>query len=1074
MFDLKNWLRFLTLCVSMSTFLACSGETGGTPAPSGFGTGGAAGSAGGAAGSGGTPHGGASGFESDDPTSRATQGAIADAGSGRSGGGGSGGSAGTGGGTPPVTPPPGGAGDTTRAIVEADIIQIQGDTLYALAEYGGLSVIDISNADDLRMLGRYGIRALPFEMYVRSGVAYAMYSSFPRYERQADGTSRYVVSSRIVAIDVTNPAAMKELGVFDLPGDLSDSRLVGDVIYVVTHENGSCWGCVSNQPRTTVTSLAAGDPANIHKIEQLTFADQRSNAGWYRRSIHVTTDRLYVSGMVYNGAWGPDTGHSTIQVVDISDPRGRLVAGAQVPVNGQIESRWQMDELSGVLRVVSQSGSTWANGPPPVVETFTIESAQHIAPLGKLTLTLPKRENLKSVRFDGARAYAVTFEQKDPLFTIDLGDPAAPKQVGEVEMPGFLHHMEPRGDRLVALGVDSGNTSGGLTVSIFDVADLARPTLISRANFGSQWGGLPEDQDRIHKAFRLFDERGLIVMPFSGWSYASAGPGCGSYVSGVQLFDFTRDEVTLRGIVPLRGNARRAFLHGDALFAVSDDQVASFDIDNRDAPVRRGKLALANVANKTVRFGDHLVALGSDWWTSEPQITVVPIAAGAQGIPVATIDLAKAVNTGNDLCYGRYWSSFAANSQLFVEGSSVYIAYDAGFAGTSGRGRMGFAVIDMADPTHPVLRGSTVLEIVKTPQQAYSYGYYGCGVGYYANPTGVWSSGDRLAKVGTTIVVQELLPVDLPDAGYTPYAARPTQAILHAVDLSNPENIHLASTTTIGDGLSASGIFAAGSQVFTSHQENVATSPGRTRFFIDRLDLTVPSAPTRNKINVPGSLLSVDGQGDRVMTVDYRRTVTAIDEGPQTPPPCNVQSGFGQAGWVYGANGYGRPIACVRLDRTLRLVALAPSGATLLDSFEPAGDLVTKVETGSDRIWLERRKYVPGTPAGSGIPGAGGYNELSVETLTGIRAGDLQSASRVSRPGETLIPDRNGTRFVVQSWYDNRLTVIDTADAALPRQVLEHHGNNSGYYAATSGITLDSDYLLLSMGKYGAAALPLH
>ena len=878
-----------------------------------------------------------------------------------------------------------------------------------------------------------------------------------------------MVSSRIVAIDVTNPAAMKEIGVFDLPGDLSDSRMVGDIIYVVTYENGNCWGCVSNQPRTTVTSIAAGDPASIRKIEQLTFADQRGASGWYRRSIHVTTDRLYVSGMVYTGTWGPDTGHSTIQVVDISDPAGRLVSGAQVPVNGQIESRWQMDELSGVLRVVSQSGSTWANGPPPVVETFTVKSAQNIAPLGKLTLTLPKRENLKSVRFDGSRAYAVTFEQKDPLFTIDLADPAAPKQVGEVEMPGFLHHMEPRGDRLVALGVDSGNTSGGLTVSIFDVADLAQPTLLSRANFGSQWGGLPEDQDRIHKAFRLFDQNELIVMPFSGWSYANAGPaGCGSYVSGVQLFDFTRDQVTARGIVPLRGNARRAFLHKDTLFAVSDDQVASFDIDDRDAPARRGKLALGNVADKTVRFGDHLVELGSDWWTSEPQITVVPIAGGAQGLAVATIELAKAVNTNNDPCYGRYWSSFAGNSQLFVAGSSVYIAYDAGFAGTSGRGRMGFAVIDMTDPEHPALRGSAVLEIVKSaPPQYYAYGYYGCGVGYYTNPTGVWSSGDRIAQVGTTIVVQELEPVELSDAGNSPYTVRPTKAILHAVDLSDPTNIHLASTTTIQDGPSASGIFVAGSHVFTSHQENLMDQPGRTRFFVDRLDLAKASSPARTKINVPGSLLGVDFGGERVMTVDYRRTVTPLEVDAQTSwGTCGVEGGFAQTGWIYGSNTFGRPEACLRVYRTLKLVALGAGGATLLDSFEPTGDLVAKVEMGADRVWIQRSKYVPAAP---------GYNEMSVDTLTGIRAGHLELASRLLRRGDTFISDRNGSRFVIQSWNDtSRLTVFDTADAANPRQVLEHEESRvRSYYGSTSGITLDSHYLILSMGKYGASAIPL-
>ena len=72
---------------------------------------------------------------------------------------------------------------------------------------------------------------------------------------------------------------------------------------------------------------------------------------------------------------------------------------------------------------------------------------------------------------------------------------------------------------------------------------------------------------------------GLVVMPFSGWSLTQTDQfnrGCGNYTSGVQLLDLNGDTVTARGIAPLRGTARRAFLNKGTLFAVSDDQVASF------------------------------------------------------------------------------------------------------------------------------------------------------------------------------------------------------------------------------------------------------------------------------------------------------------------------------------------------------------------------------------------------------------------------------------------------------------------------------------------------------------------
>ena len=103
--------------------------------------------------------------------------------------------------------------------------------------------------------------------------------------------------------------------------------------------------------------------------------------------------------MVYDGNWGADSGHSTIQVVDIS-VAGTIALGAVVPVTGQIESRWQMNEFQGALRTISQSGSNWSNGPAPTVETFRVENAKTVTPLGKLTLRLPERENFeeRSVR----------------------------------------------------------------------------------------------------------------------------------------------------------------------------------------------------------------------------------------------------------------------------------------------------------------------------------------------------------------------------------------------------------------------------------------------------------------------------------------------------------------------------------------------------------------------------------------------------------------------------------------------------------------------------------------------------
>ncbi|MGC4067725.1 MAG: beta-propeller domain-containing protein [Polyangiaceae bacterium] len=370
-----------------------------------------------------------------------------------------------------------------RAIEEADIVKFEGNRLYALSQYGGLNVIDTSDRDHLRVLGRKKVQASPFEMYVKDSIVFALYNGYGEYVRGAtDGAWNYAVTSYVIAFDTTNPAKTEIIGKFAVPGTISDSRIVGDVLYVVGFEENSCWGCQQGQ-HTTVISLDVSDPSSIRKVDQLSYADDTSSYSW-RRSISVNDQRMYIAGPEYgnNGPIG-----STIQVVDISDPKGDLVEGTTVKASGVVSSRWQMDEYAGHLRVITQPGS-WSLTEPVRIQTYQVASAREVTPLADVAMNIPLRETLRSVRFDGLRGYAITAEQKDPLFTIDLSDPAAPKQAGQLEIPGWIYHMEPRGERVVALGYDQGNPNGALAISLFDVSKLAEPTLLDRVKFRRRLG----------------------------------------------------------------------------------------------------------------------------------------------------------------------------------------------------------------------------------------------------------------------------------------------------------------------------------------------------------------------------------------------------------------------------------------------------------------------------------------------------------------------------------------------------------------------------------------------------------
>ena len=80
-------------------------------------------------------------------------------------------------------------------------------------------------------------------------------------------------------------------------------------------------------------------------------------------------------------------------------------------------------------------------------------------------------ETIQGVRFVDDVAYVVTFRQTDPFFVIDLADPAAPRVVGELAIPGFSAYLHPAGDGLVVGFGPDGN--GSVSARLFDVTDPA-------------------------------------------------------------------------------------------------------------------------------------------------------------------------------------------------------------------------------------------------------------------------------------------------------------------------------------------------------------------------------------------------------------------------------------------------------------------------------------------------------------------------------------------------------------------------------------------------------------------------
>lgn len=467
----------------------------------------------------------------------------------------------------------GGGGD--REVVEPDVIRQSGELLFVLNQYRGLSIVDLESEALLSQTPTYGF---PRDLYLVGNRAYILVGYAGDIIAENDSIS-FNVGSRLYVLDVSDVHAPTVLSTFDLAGDFVDSRLVGDVLYAVSAEY--TWHFdgveVAKQQNTSswVSSINVADPNNITLVDTLDF-------GGYGNVIQTTNYAIFVAAQNWQDNASP------ITYIDISDPNGAIAVRGAIKVPGFVGDKFKMDAYQGVLRVVSNTG--W---PDRVTYITTIDLADpdKLAQLGQSTIDGTENESLFATRFDGPRGYVVTYFQVDPLFVLDLSDPTNPVVSGVLEVPGWSTHIEPQGDRLIALGVDDTN-GRKVSVSIFDVTDTAAPALLDRESFGEDWSWSTAFSDV--KAFTVLDD--TLIIPFTGWNY-----GAGGY-DRLQFVSYTQDELTLQGFVDLEGQILRSFRYGEHYYGVTTEEVAVIGGDSLNDLEVENRIVLAENVNDIVEL----------------------------------------------------------------------------------------------------------------------------------------------------------------------------------------------------------------------------------------------------------------------------------------------------------------------------------------------------------------------------------------------------------------------------------------------------------------------------------------
>ncbi len=774
---------------------------------------------------------------------------------------------------PPSASPVSPAAAPERKVEETDLYRLEGDRLYFLNSYRGLMVFDVTNVDQPKLLGRSPIFGSPVEMIVRNGVATVVVADW--YGTMDDGSPFH--GSIVRGLDATNPANIKVLGEAKLGGWVRDTRVVGDVLYAVSEDYGWIYGWAEGAVRSDSAGVSSTStvPQQTLVVSSVSFAGglikavgKETFAG-YGGIFNVTAKAILLAHDTQGGNFVPTTQRKTeLLYLDISDPAGAIVRRGSIQVNGRVQGwgadngRWNLDFADGqTAHVVGCAGSDWWGcGGQNGYVLATADFSNPSAPVLKSELSIPSTGWGVAARFTANRLYLSPESYSSgngstPFQVYDLTNPAAPKLAGTAQIPGTVWNILPApNDRIFALGNDwgSGNNGSAISLKYLDVSSPSQPKLLGTSTFGEGWAWTPAAG--TFKAFTMDATKGLVVLPFSGWSYTSS-----QYNNGLQLIEFTDLTTKTAGAAKTRGWVERGIFVKTRLVSLSDLALSVVDYTNHNAPAVIAELTLARNVITAQPRGTTLTEISSDWWdydTSVSEVRILPIGSAEDSTDLSGVPTVKVEGV---------------NARVFRHGDFAYVVTSVRVpmpcAGAPTSQCNGTAqqvqVVDLANGGAK-LRGKVQLPV---SQWGYGWGWYGC---FWYD----WYDGTQVVQVNGDALAFRHWDYSYSTDGKTLI----NKSALYVVDLAKADAPGIASVTVTNDPDSWWGnMKVVGSTLYTTHYEWHSKTPNvpgswTVKYYLDQINLADRAHPVVGaKINVPGILIGGSEKDPSLLyTIDYR------------------------------------------------------------------------------------------------------------------------------------------------------------------------------------------------------------
>ncbi len=544
-------------------------------------------------------------------------------------------------------------------VDEADIVKNDDKYIYVLRSPYFL-MYKAWPAKELKLVGQHKLDGNLTEMFVHNQKV-VVFATVNSAQKSSTSSQIYGVT-QITVLDISTPESPKELRQVTIEGSYKTSRRVGSMVRVVVHSplrnpiaatqrssssldpwtqkitklgNAQAYNQalsttklhdwlptfkekISKDGATQEINTTPADCSNFHSpsndaglglltlwsmdMDQPTRMITPTTMVSAYHQTYASAQSLYVATQPL---WQGTQVNSHLHKFD-TNTKERAKYAASGKFQGQLLNQFSMDEHNDHLRVAVTTNTQVATTNDILIFQ---QQADELKEVGAVRGLAPG-ERIYAVRFMGDRGYIVTFRQVDPLFTLDLSKPNAPKAMGELKIPGFSTYLHPLDkDHLLSIGVDGNNfgTNGNLQLALFDVTDFKNPVQKHKLSIPTdQWNN--DEALYNHKAFQYYAYKKVLAIPLTGYQTSRSQYDYRNWTSQMMLYNIDIEEgITAAGNVDHKdliaeamsgqkesssykyGNntfkMRRAVFMENTLFSISMVGIMANDLSQLSTPI---------------------------------------------------------------------------------------------------------------------------------------------------------------------------------------------------------------------------------------------------------------------------------------------------------------------------------------------------------------------------------------------------------------------------------------------------------------------------------------------------------